>query len=706
MSLGENGRLRFGDYELDSSAGKLYRDGSLVRIQPQPFLVLTILVERPGEIVSREHLRDRVWGEATYVQFDQGLNYCIRQVRVALGDGAAEPVYIETLPKQGYRFIAPVSGATQSVDAAAPPAIVPAPQPRSRKWIFALVVGAVLAIACGSIYAFLRTRPAPVRYTQLTDFTDSATAPALSADGRMVAFIRGSRSFLSADQIYVKMLPNGEPKRLTDDPRLKYNLAFSPDGSQIAFTVLQPPDWATYVVPVLGGEPRLFLEHAAGLSWLDQHHLLFSKIRSGMHLGVVTATETQEGLREVYFPPHERGMAHYSYPSPDRRWALVVEMNEKGGWGPCRLISMDGKSQPRAIGPDGACTSAGWSPDGSWMYFSAATDAQSHLWRQRFPNGQPEQITSGPTEEEGIAVERDGRSLITSLGVHESTIWIHDEHGERSMSSEGEVISRARPAFSADGKTLYYLLRRTAAGSGAELWRMNVGSGASEAVFPGVSIRGYDVSPDGKQVVYSTGSGGQLWIASVDREAPPKRIGDSGETSPHFGLDGTILFSASEGNVNYLERMNPDGSGRAKVFNYPLNEVQAISPGRRWVMAILSQTNGNGVEEAAIPTDGGPVRVLCASLCLPKWSPNGKFLYISVEPPSRQTPGRSLAIPVGPGETLPDLPPNGIEPGSGANVIPGAQAIERADLVPGNDPLHFAYVNTTVRRNLYRISLP
>ena len=101
---------------------------------------------------------------------------------------------------------------------------------------------------------------------------------------------------------------------------------------------------------------------------------------------------------------------------------------------------------------------------------------------------------------------------------------------------------------------------------------MNVGSGASEVVFPGVFITGYDVSPDGKHVVYSTGKhskASQLWIASVDGEATPKRIGDSGEMSPYFGLDGKILFSVSEGNVNYLERMNPDGSGRSRVFKLP-----------------------------------------------------------------------------------------------------------------------------------------
>ena len=154
-------------------------------------------------------------------------------------------------------------------------------------------------------------------------------------------------------------------------------------------------------------------------------------------------------------------MAHYAYPSPDHHWALVVEMNGNGGWAPCRLISLDGQSPPESVGPDGACTSAGWSPDGSWMYFSATVEGSSHLWRQRFPDGQPEQITFGPTEEEGIAVDPAGHSLITSIGVHESAIWIHDTDGERPLSSEGEVVGDVSPpSFNPDGTMIYYLLRR------------------------------------------------------------------------------------------------------------------------------------------------------------------------------------------------------------------------------------------------------
>ena len=719
MEAQANGRLRFADYELDSQWGRLLRDGQPVKIQPQPLRVLAILAQQPGQIVSREQLRESIWGEATFVEFDQGLNYCIRQIRVALQDDAANPLYIETLPKQGYRFIGQVDGvlsgaetgvaegnaATEDVSVTeAPPDQRPV-RIRTHWWIAAGV--AVIAMGCVAVYASLHGRPAGIRYTQITDFTDSALAPALSPDGRMVAFIRGGSGFLTADQIYVKMLPDGEARRLTDDRRMKYGLAFSPDGSQIGYTVLEPPNWRTYTVSVLGGDSRLLLTNAAGLTWLDPRQLLFSQIRSGMHLGVVTGAVTRDGLRELYFPAHERGMAHYSYASPDRKSALVVEMNAQGGWAPCRLISLDGGSPDRPVGPQGPCISAGWSPDGSWMYFTAAVGGHNHLWRERFPSGQPEQLIFGPTEEEGVAVDPDGRSVITAMGAHESALWIHDASGERSLSSEGEIVrGPSPPSFGPNDRDLYYLLRNRAAGSDQELWRMNVASGKAEALFPDISMLSYDVSPDGGQVVYSTvGPGGksQLWQAPIDRSIPPHRTGPDGGTSPHFGPRGGILFQLTEGNFNYLEQMNADGSGRSKVVPYPISAIQGISPGRRWVMAIVPLPEPGPM---AIPVGGGPPRRICQSYCVPIWSSNGKFLFVPVEEASRTSPGRSLAIPVGPGESLPEFPPEAIPPGASATIIPGSVSVNRANLVPGKDPSDYVYVNTTVHRNLYRISLP
>src|SRR6202042_394852 len=112
--------------------------------------------------------------------------------------------------------------------------------------------------------------------------------------------------------------------------------------------------------------------------------------------------------------------------------ALVVEMNADG-W-ECRLISLIGAAPARSVGPSNWCTAAAWSPDGVWMYFIAGIEHQNHVWRRRFPDGKLEQITFGAGDEVGLAMAPDGRSLISSVGVTESAIWIHDDAGERSLS--------------------------------------------------------------------------------------------------------------------------------------------------------------------------------------------------------------------------------------------------------------------------------
>jgi DNA-binding winged helix-turn-helix (wHTH) protein/Tol biopolymer transport system component len=711
----------FGLFELDLRGGQLRKNGRPLRLAQQPLQLLAALVERPGEIVTREELRGRLWSSDVFVDFEHGLNKSMQKLREALGDSATSPRYIETIPRVGYRFIAPVRNKTPTPngfkgDSPQRTAESPVPRKQAAGWMIPVTIAVALCAAAG-LYWWLRPSPRALVYTQLTDFPDPVSTPALSPDGHMLAFIRGGSYFMSADEIYIKMLPNGEAKRVTGDARMKYDLAFSADGTQLAYTVLEGSNFSTYTVSVLGGDPHLLLSNAAGLSWLTPEQVLFSRIRSGLHMGVVTQAVNGGDFRELYYPPHERAMAHYSFASPDRRWALVVVMNGEGKerWARCQLISLAGRSDPRTgakpVGPEGECTAAGWSPDGRWMYFIATVEGASHLWRQRFTGGSAEQLTFGPADEQGLAVEWDGRSVITSVGITESAIWIHDGSGERLLSSEGEVTGLSRPSFRDGDKTLYYLLRHPAAGSDAELWRMTVDSGRSEAVFPGTAMYAYDLSPDGKQVVYASevrGGASRLWLVPLDRSSPAKAIGPPGAKAPYFGLAGTILFLQSEGTQNYLERVNQDGSGRALVLPYPIMGIESISPGRKWLVASSGEERGGGVvpEMVAIPLEGGAPRRLCANYCVPVWSPSGRFLYVPVEPLSEKGPGRSLVIPVGAGEALPPLPTGGISALTDAKVVAGAQSIPRADLVPGEEPGYFAYVKTTTHRNLYRISLP
>jgi Tol biopolymer transport system component len=109
------------------------------------------------------------------------------------------------------------------------------------------------------------------------------------------------------------------------------------------------------------------------------------------------------------------------------------------------------------------CFSAAWFPNGTWMYFSANTGSGFHIWRQRFPDGKPEQVTFGTTEEAGISFAPDGKSFFTSIGASQSTVWIHDFKGNRQITSEGFAVL---PSLSSDGKKLYYLVGRPGAQPG------------------------------------------------------------------------------------------------------------------------------------------------------------------------------------------------------------------------------------------------
>jgi eukaryotic-like serine/threonine-protein kinase len=581
----------------------------------------------------------------------------------------------------------------------------------SRFGMAAVVLFAILAAAGFLLYRGFRRPPAVARVsnnsgsnTQLTSFTDSAVWPTLSPDGRMLAFYRSDKEMFTEDQIWVKLLPNGEPVPVTRDPRQKYNIAFSPDGARIAYTVfLDTPEdtFRSYSVTSLGGDSEPMLSNSAGLSWLDDNHLLFSRIKTGVHMGIVTGRPDGSDLREIYFPAVDRRMAHYSYLSPDRKWVLLAEMDPI--WHPCRVVPFSGGSLGREVGPPNApCTSAAWSLDGKWVYLGVRVAGRRHLWRQRFPDGQPEQFTSGSAEESGIAMVPDGGSLITSIISHESALWIHDSRGERELSSEGYAAENSA-RFSRDGKRLYYLLRHDSPESPAELWRADLDSGKSQVILPGVSMGKFDLASDEKQVVYSVepaGKPSEIWVAALDRSAPPSRISASGDAMPSFGAKNEVYFRLTDGKTFYAAAMAQDGSGRRRLFPAGILNLANIAPDRRHL--ILSLTDRHTV---AYPMDGEPVQRICDGLCDVAWSPDGRYFYIQISAPSRENPtGQTVAIRIPNGVTLPPLPPEPRLPESWAKV-PGAKIVERFGIAPGLDPDTYAYTKHSTHANLFRIPL-
>jgi serine/threonine protein kinase len=590
------------------------------------------------------------------------------------------------------------------------------PSERPRMLLVYAAVPIALLLGLGVIF-YLRSSapspqprlPNPASYTQLTSFTDSAVDPVLSPDGRMVAFFRSARRFETAGEIWLKPLPDGESIQMTHDSREKYNIAFSPDSARIAYSVFPTTSnlFDTYTVSARGGDSELFLPNSAGLSWLDDGHLLFSQIKgSGIHMGIVTSNSDRSALREIYFPSLDRGMAHYSYPSPDRKWILLEEMNPS--WQPCRVVPFSGGSLGRQVGPPGAtCTSAAWSRDGKYMYLGVQVAGRYHLWRQRFPDGQPEQLTFGPSDEFGIAMAPDGKSLITSIATSQNAVWFHDTQGDRALSTEGYADS-AVPLFSRDGQRLYYLMRRNSPASPAELWRADLTSRKSEVMVPGVSMDEFDISPDEKQVVFfdePSDRQSELWIASLDRSSPPRRIGTSGDT-PHFGRDGKVFFRMSEGRDLYIGVTEGDGTARRKALPFRIIDLGNSSPDGCCIVADAELPNLTVPPTLLLPLDGSPAIRICETLCAPVWSQDGRYLYLQIADVSGQNlNARTAVIPLGPGKVLPRLTPELVHDPAGWAKIPGVKVLDGVNIAPGPNPSVYAYIKSSNQANLYRIPL-
>ena len=593
---------------------------------------------------------------------------------------------------------------------------------QKHSWTWAwLATAALLVLFAAFTFLYLHFTAKPKEgsrsWEQLTFYTDSAVYPALSPDGRMLAYIRGENTFMGAGDIYLKMLPDGQPVQLTHDDKMsKLAPTFSPDGSRIAFGT--PSPWDTWEVGVLGGQPKLMMKNASSLTWIGSgKNLLFSEIKNGLHMCLVTTDEARGQSRDVYVPPGDRSMVHHSYLSPDGRWVLIVLMNALGKLTQCRVVSfdvssnapVDGSGREHLVGPENSvCKSGAWSPDGKWVYLSANTGGASHIWRQRFPDGEPEQVTSGPTEEEGIAMAADGKSFITSVGNGEKTVWIHDKNGERQMSSEGSAF---HTTFSNDGAYLYYL--KNAGGKGAsELWRTDLAKGQSEQVLPGyeveVSTEGneYALSLDGKHIAFVRKDEkkiSHLWIAPTDRRSSPRQLdSDDNEDSPYFLPSGDLVFRVSRGGINYLFTRRQDGSGEKRLLDQPILDLLAVSPSGKW--ALIGQTESKDEEWPArliaYSLDGGAKTPLCRAICVGGWDSTNTHLFLSF-----LNEDKSYFIAMGKNGDFPKFPEQGLRNSAELTGVAGVTT-EPYSVESAISPDLYSHTKTTYRRNLYRIPLP
>src|SRR5258706_3267855 len=445
-----NDLVSFGSFEAVLRAGELRRNGSKVRLQEQPFQVLTVLLERPGEIVTREELRNRLWPADTFVDFDHGLNAAVKRLRDALGDSAEIPGFVEPLGRRGYRFVAPGGGRPNGTGWDTKAESVPARSAR-RNFITIFAVLAVFLMGTGAGWVAARRLNPPVRVSEQRLTANPSDDPVLKAvispDGKYLAFADRTGLFL-------RIIGTGETHSLpvSDGSRTRPTSWF-PDGSHLLATVFGASGEAAaslWSISVLGGSPRKLMDNADARSVspdgsqiafvrgepLNQEIWVMSAVgeRSAKVVGVRGAA-----FRAVSWSGHGHRFAfvRYTYKS-GYHWGSVSLWICRPDSGKTNMILSDVR-----LG-DGLA----WAPDGRLVYSLDETPGivnyskgDSNLWAIQVnpnsdqPAGEAKRLTSGPDRKTGLSFSADGKKLAFLRWNGEAHVYVSQIQADASRLS-------------------------------------------------------------------------------------------------------------------------------------------------------------------------------------------------------------------------------------------------------------------------------
>jgi Tol biopolymer transport system component len=455
------GSVRFGPFELALDTQELRKHGVPLKLSGQAIQVLAMLTANPGKLVTREELQQKLWPGAPYGDPNHGLNAAVNKLRETLGDSSATPTYIETLSGRGYRLIA-------KIDSGEPePAPDPEPSKPRRKWKAALIALALILVAAALLYPKIKTsvdrqlriaQLQRMKVVPLTSLPGSVRYPTFSPDGSQVAFGWKPENNTAGFDLFVKVIGNEKPLRLTNGGAV-FGTAWSPDGQSIAVSgSIGRDDFGIYLVSPLGGRERKVTSrrgrifYGIGLSWSPD----------GKQLAFLDDPANADSIQ----------LFVVSLSSLER---ILVKTD-------CNFVA-----------------APVFSPNGEYLAWVCVDNWSSNsLHVQRVSDGHTTELLRGADGIDGIAWSRDGRRIVFSSPFKFGYLW------EISLERPGvvEKLPIGHDAFdlavSPTGNRLAYTQIRT----NVNIWRLDLEElqpRARKVVTSSREQTAPNISPDGNR---------------------------------------------------------------------------------------------------------------------------------------------------------------------------------------------------------------
>jgi Tol biopolymer transport system component/DNA-binding winged helix-turn-helix (wHTH) protein len=596
-----SGSIRFAPFELLLEPEELRKNGVRVKLSGQALQVLIVLASEPGRLVTREHLHKILWPATSFGDFEHGLNAAVNRLREILGDSAVNPKYIETIPRQGYRFIAATKVEDErltslqhipSPDPPKPPAKLP-----SRRWWIVLAVAAciLISLVCLRLKTRLEEASRLSRIQRLTvvPFTSlpgNVTSPAFSPDGSEVAFGWDGGTEGAGYDLYVKVIGSENPLRITRHPSEKLSIVWSPDGRAIAVSrVSKEGASGIFLVAPTGGPERKIYSRSSTywygneLSWSpDGKYLAFTDHPETSYQSIILYLLSMSTLKAMPAKTDCKDAALPSFAPKGELLAWVCTYST--GSYSLRLLHLGDDTVTELLRGNGGIGGIGWSSDGDNILYSSL----GGLWELALNHPERVQKLTIGHDASDVTVSPSGNRLVYVQGSTNTNIWQLDLQGPRAQAHKLIVSSADQESAS--------------------------------------------ISPDGRRIAFESDRSGniEIWVCDSDGSNALQLTSFRDQSgTPRWSPDGGLIaFDSRFGGESNLYTVDPAGGVPAKLnIDVSDSSMPSWSPDGRWIYFM----QGDDTDEPSVwrvPSQGGhAVKLASTPAATPLASPDGQYVY-------------------------------------------------------------------------------